>query len=164
MFTHMHIFLKMTCHLKWINLYLPETEGSNWSSLHLNKVQQHKIWVHFHKFGSGKSKTLYLCHCCTQVKQHFIYIYSLSNSYFKNIFCVNTEPMRHLRCTETWNCERPSYKISSLDFCPRSRSMIKLMVFGICPVIRYGKSYKFCLVLLFLIVNPVFLCKWACTN
>lgn len=46
--------------------------------------------------------------------------------------------MRRLKCTGTWNYEPLSFKISSWDSCPGSKCTIKLMEFGIYPVIRYG--------------------------
>lgn len=60
--------INVTTECKSRNLILfPEIERPNRSTLHPYKVQQHKIWVHFHKCGSRKSTAVYFCHCCTQV-------------------------------------------------------------------------------------------------
>lgn len=63
--------------------------------------------------------------------------------YFKMV-CFVAGPMRRLKCTGTWNCEPLSFKISSWDSYPESKCMIKLMEFGIYPVIRYCCSKRVC--------------------
>ena len=154
-FANLNNFLKTVVYLIWsilvnkaignlrIECSFLETERPNWSALHLDKVQQHTIWVHFYKCGSRKSTALYFCHCCTQVNKA-VEIFSpltflLKIHFLLNVFpmlCFVAGPMRPLRCTGTWSCERLSFKISSWDFCPGSKCTIKSMEFGIYPVIR----------------------------
>lgn len=49
----------------------PEIKGANRSTLHLDQIQQHKIWIHLHECCPWKSTSLYFCYCRPQVKRHW---------------------------------------------------------------------------------------------
>lgn len=81
--------------------YFPETERTNWSALHLDKVQQHKIWVHLHKCGPRKSTALYFCHCCPQVKQCWRSVQFSDYILHKMHILLNTVVLFYYRAYET---------------------------------------------------------------